>query len=235
MCLKKSIINLPIFYKTDNLYIGLLGYVTKNGRILTITSDDEDRKFIIYRKVKFNYCDYVAQDIFTKKRYFFWEGNKYERDTIFRAVNDYAIYKSFPIEQFLDVPRKYVSKGRLLEVYTGLNTKKLEEPQKNDVTINDNLLKTILEAGEKLKVIMIDESLKDGFRRELDELAQYYVRKMTELSSNGLNLDDNEYSIRMEVIRLLADIDMRINDPDIKRNYQLKRDYQAFKQQLDSN
>lgn len=39
----------------------------------------------------------------------------------------------------------------------------------------------------------------------------------------------------MEVIRLLADIDMRINDPDIKRNYQLKRDYQAFKQQLDSN
>ena len=234
MCLKKSIINLPIFYKTDNLYIGLLGYVTKKERGITITSDDEDRKFIIYRKVKFDYFDYVAQDIFTKKKYFFWRGNKYDRDTIFRAVNNYAIHKSFPIEQFLDVPRKYVSKGKLLEVYTGLNTKKLEESQKNDVTINDNLLKTILETGEKLNAIMMDESLKDGFRSELDKLAQYYVRKMTELSSNGLNLDNNEYSIRMEVIRHLAGIDMRMNDPDIERNYKLKRDYQAFKQQLGS-
>ena len=73
MCLKRIGLSMLNLYETNNLYIGRLGYVTGDWWNLDI--NDEERKFIIYRKKKFNICgDYVAVDIFTGKKYFFFNG-----------------------------------------------------------------------------------------------------------------------------------------------------------------
>ena len=83
-----------------------------------------------------------------------------------------------------------------------------------------------------LKDNMMEESLKESFRNELEKLAEYYVEQITGLKDEGFLQGKSEYSIRMEVIRCLANIETRINDPSIKRNYQLRREYGAFKQQI---
>ena len=120
--------------------------------------------------------------------------------------------------------------GKKIEATKG--EKKLDAPKQNEVDITDSIFKTILETAEKLKDNMMEESLKESFRNELAKLAEYYVEEMTGLKDEGFLQGKSEYSIRMEVIKSLADIEKRINDPSIKRNYQLKREYGAFKQQL---
>lgn len=97
-------------------------------------------------------------------------------------------------------------KDDLLQIYYHLNGKKIESPvndkklessKKDEVDITDSIFKTILETADMLKDNMMDESLKESFRRELDELAGYYVERMIELKSVRLLQEESEYSIRM--------------------------------------
>lgn len=97
-------------------------------------------------------------------------------------------------------------KDDLLQIYNHINGKKIESPvndkklessKKDKVDITDSIFKTILETADKLKDNMMDESLKESFRRELDELAGYYVERMIELKSVRLLQEESEYSIRM--------------------------------------
>ena len=240
MCLKRIGLSMLNLFETNNLYIGRLGYVTGNKSRIYINKDENI--FIIYRKKKFgSWGDYVGEDIFTGKEYFFWSGNKYDSDTILRAIGNYAIRTSFPLEQYLDTPMKYMRKDDLLQIYNHINGKKIESPtnekkletsKKDKVDITDSIFKTILETAEMLKDNMMDESLKEGFRRELGELAGYYVEQITGLKNDEFLQGKSEYSIRMEVIKSLAEIETRINDPSIKRNNQLIREYDALRQQL---
>lgn len=237
MCLKKLGLAMLNLFETRDLYIGRLGYVT--GEWYNPKIDDSDKKFIIYRKKKFSHWDYVGEDIFTGKKYFFGSGNNYDSDTIRKAIGNYAISASFPLEQYLDTPMKYMRKDDLLQIYNHLNGKKIEEslkkldsPPKNEVDITDSIFKTILETADNLKGSMMDESLKEAFIRELDKLAQYYVEQITGLKNDGFLQAKSEYSIRMEVIKSLANIETRINDPSLKRNNQLRREYNALRQQL---
>ena len=97
-------------YPVSDIYVGELGYVTKDGNHIKINGTED---FIIFRKVKFDNFDYMGKDFFTNKNYFFWDGNKYPGDTIWRAIDGYAIFFSVPIEQFLSSPKKYISKKEL--------------------------------------------------------------------------------------------------------------------------
>ena len=239
MCLKRLGLSMLNLFETNNLYIAKLGYVTEEGSRICI--NDDKNIFIIYRKKKFSHWDYVGEDIFTGKEYFFWSGNKYDSDTILRAIGNYAIRTSFPLEQYLDTPLKYMRKADLLQIYNHINGKKIESPtnekkletsKKDKVDVTDSIFKTILETADMLKDNMMDESLKEAFRRELDELAGDYVEQITGLKNDGFLQAKSEYSIRMEAIKSLADIEVRIKDPSIKRNYQLKREYDALRQQL---
>lgn len=241
MCLKKLGLSMLNLFETRDLYIGRLGYVT--GEWYNPKIDDSDKKFIIYRKKKFSHWDYVGEDIFTGKKYFFGSGNNYDSDTIRKAIGNYAISASFPLEQYLDAPMKYMRKDDLLQIYNHLNGKNIESPtnekkletsKKDKVDITDSIFKTILETADMLKDSMMDESLKEAFRRELGELAQYYVEQITGLKNDGFLQEKSEYSIRMEVIKSLANIETRINDPSLKRNNQLRREYNALRQQLTS-
>lgn len=172
MCLKRIGLSLLNLYETSDLYIGRLGYVTNENGLLYITNNE--KKFIIYKKEKYlSYGDYVGVDIFTGKKYFFGSGNVYKSDTIYKAINNYAISSSIPLEQYLDTPMKYMRKNDLLLIYNHLNGKKIEAtkgekkldaPIQNEVDITDNIFKTILETAEKLKDNMMEESLKESFR-----------------------------------------------------------------------
>ena len=239
MCLKKLGLSMLNLFETRDLYIGRLGYVT--GEWYNLKIDDSEKKFIIYRKKKISSWDYAGEDIFTGKKYFFGSGNEYDSDTIEKAIGNYAISASFPLEQSLDAPMKYMRKDDLLQIYNHINGKKIESPvndkkletsKKDKVDITDSIFKTILETADMLKDNMMDESLKEAFRRELGKLAQYYVEQITGLENDGFLQEKSEYSIRMEVIQRLVNIETRINDPSIKRNYQLKREYGAFRKQL---
>ena len=96
MCLKRVCLSMLNLFETRDLYIGRLGYVT--GDWWNFQIDDSDKKFIIYIKKKFSNWDYVGEDIFTGKKYFFGSGNKCDRDTIKKAIGNYAISASFPLE-----------------------------------------------------------------------------------------------------------------------------------------
>lgn len=241
MCLKKIALILSRSYKVDNLYVGLLGYVTKKEKdTISITTDDKDKRFIIYQKVEFEYGDYVAQDIFTKKKYFFWNGNKYELDTIFRAVDNYAIYKSLTIDQFLTIPKEYVSKTELLAIYNKLNNpqKEIEEEvnKTEQVQITDSILKTILETNDLVKKTLLDENLRNEIIQELEDLGKYYVDEILKLNdfNSGLILN-NEYSIRMEVIKRLVEIENRIKNFNCDKKYSLIKQYNQFQSNLNNN
>ena len=220
-------------YPVSDIYVGELGYVTKDGNHIKINGTED---FIIFRKVKFDNFDYMGKDFFTNKNYFFWDGNKYPGDTIWRAIDGYAIFFSVPIEQFLSSPKKYISKKELLDLYNELNKPKLEQPKAEATSITDTILKTIIETGNKLSKIAMDDAIKATFIKELEELAEYYVTEMTrKMDEQGNELSIDEYSIRMEVICTLADIELRINNPEHVRNYSLIRQLKVTKNQLREN
>ena len=82
----------------------------------------------------------------------------------------------------------------------------------------------------------MDDAIKATFIKELEELADYYVTEMTrKMDEQGNELFIDEYSIRMEVIRILADIEFKINNPEHVRNYSLTRQLKVTKNQLREN
>lgn len=56
-------------YRTKDLHIGVLEYVTKQGNKLLI---EKREIYIIYKKVAIEYGDYVAKEIFSNQIYYFF-------------------------------------------------------------------------------------------------------------------------------------------------------------------
>lgn len=219
------------YYRTDNLYVGLLGNVTSinNDKQMTIESID---KYIIYTKLYYYYGD-MAKDIFTGKVYYFWDGNISTSKTIEKAIGGCAIYTSSPIELYLDSPKKKTSKSELLTILDKLNNQHKEEVKKDEVAtqITDSILTTILETSDLVKVTEISEEAKEEFVKELEQLAENYVRDMNSLG-NSNNPFKSEYQIRLNYIKALVDIEERIKSPSKIKAYNLKKQLQSFKKEL---
>jgi hypothetical protein len=222
-------------YKTDNLYVGLLGNVTStnNDKQMTIESID---KYIIYTKLYYYYGD-MAKDIFTGKVYYFWDGNISTSKTIEKAIGGCAVYTTSPIEIYLDFPKKKVSKSELLVILDKLNNPHKEEKMEIATEpITDSILKTILETSDLVKISNISNELKETTIKELEVLAESYVNDINSFNNkNELNPFDSEYQIRMTYIKALVDIEQKLSDPKKIKNYSLKRQLQTFKKELNQN
>ncbi len=222
-------------YKTDNLYVGLLGNVTSinNDKQMTIESID---KYIIYTKLYYYYGD-MAKDIFTGKVYYFWDGNISTSKTIEKAIGGCAVYTTSPIEIYLDFPKKKVSKSELLVILDKLNNPHKEEKMEIATEpITDSILKTILETSDLVKISNISNELKETTIKELEVLAESYVNDINSFNNkNELNPFDSEYQIRMTYIKALVDIEQKISDPKKIKSYSLKRQLQTFKKELNQN
>lgn len=234
MCLKNIGMYLGKRYLSENLYVGLLGFVKKEGKTLTI--DANEKRFIIFKRVKCTYWDFGAEDIFTGKKYFFWSGNTYNSDTMYRSVGGYAVYMSYPIEKFLSQPKRHVSKNELLYLYNQINTPKLPSKEKNseEINITDSILKTILETSTLVKKSLLSDNEKEMMIDRLDGLARYYIDEINKVNSNdnsNLSFDD-EYSVRMEVIKELAQIELKLQDKGLIKRRRLALEYNQFRREL---
>ena len=189
---------------------------------------------------KNDYGDKMAINVFTKQKYFFFHGNRYQEDTIWKAINSFAIFEYYPFEVFFDEPRKTISEKELLEIYNKikngmkneLKEEKLMKEESKEV-ITDSILQTILKTNELVKNSIVDEKIKTEIVHQLEELGEYYVSAMMNINNedNVLTLN-NEYSIRMECIRKLAEIEDRFNNPEVVKTHSLKRQLKQFKNEL---
>ena len=218
------------YYRTDNLYVGLLGDVTSinNDKQMTIESID---KYIIYTKLYYYYGD-MAKDIFTGKVYYFWDGNISTSKTIEKAIGGCAVYTTSPIELYLDFPKRKATKNELLTILDKLNNTHEEKAKEDEVAtpITDSILTTILETSDLVKVSEISEEAKEEFVKELEQLAENYVQDMNNLGSH--DPFTSEYQIRMNYIKALVDIEERIKSPSEIKAYSLKKQLQTFKKEL---
>ena len=235
-------------YNIDNLYVGILGSVSigenENGLdCLNIDSSKVNKPFIIFikdkEKIK-DYHDYGFQkemflgiDVITKKKYLLWENNNY-KVLHANSLSGYAIFKHFPIEQFIQENKRKISKSEIFALYDKLNNRKQDdEKEKNREEVKDNILNLIIETNNRVKKMELDEDTKKKITEQLSELGEYYVNRMSEVSnSSELSLDSSEYLIQLECVKRLVEIESEIEDKDLVRQSNLKRQLVAFKKNL---
>lgn len=125
----------------------------------------------------------------------------------------------------------------MLVIYNQFNKPRRLIVADNKTPITDSILKTILETNELVKKASIPDDIKEQVRQELDTLAQYYVSEMNKINTgeNSLLTDNDEYSIRIAVIKQLANIEFRINNPNVIRNHRLVRELKQVRQELNDN
>lgn len=235
-------------YNIDNLNVGILGNVSigKNDKgldCLNIDSSKVNRPFIIFMKGKEkikDYYDYDFQkemflgiDVITEKKYLLWKSNNY-KIMYANSLGGYAIFKHFPIEQFLQGNKRKISKSEILALYEKLNNMKQDdEKETNREEVKDNILNLIIETNNRVKKMELDEDTKKKITEQLSELGEYYVNRMSEISnSSGLSLDNSEYLIQLECVKRLVEIESEIEDRDLVRQSNLKRQLVAFKKNL---
>lgn len=235
-------------YNIDNLYVGMLGSVSigeneKGLDCLNIDSSKVNKPFIIFikdkEKIK-DYHDYGFQkemflgiDVITKKKYLLWENNNYKVLHV-NSLSGYAIFKYFPIEQFIQENKRKISKSEIFALYDKLNNRKQDdEKETNREEVKDNILNLIIETNNRVKKMELDEDTKKKITEQLSELGEYYVNRMSEISnSSGLSLDNSEYLIQLECVKRLVEIESEIEDKDLVRQSNLKRQLVAFKKNL---
>lgn len=207
--------------EVKDLFVGTLGYVTVTDEGWHISKSD---KYIIFKKKKFDSLDYCAENIFTNQTYFFFHGNTCLYNTVNKAANSYAVYSSIPLEHFIDAPKMEVSREELLELFWKLN-KRVE----NNDDVQDNILKMILQTSEMVKFSEFDYELKKNLLKELEELGNYYVNSMIFLLQSNqekMILDEkNEYSIGMECMKRLVEIESKFRNLKVAKSYSLKRQF----------
>lgn len=231
-------------YNVDNLYVGVLGSVskTKNEKgndCLHIGKDKVNKPFIIFMKGKeevryyYNYDNqremFLGIDVITKKKYLFWENNNY-KVLHANSLGGYVIFKYYPIEQFIQGNKSKISKSEILALYEKLNNKKQDDERGE---IEDNILNLIIKTNNRVKKMELDEDTKKKITGQLSELGEYYVNRMSEVSkSSGLSLDSSEYCIQLECVKRLVEIESEIEDKNLVRQSNLKRQLIAFKKKL---
>lgn len=221
-------------YEVKDLYIGILGYVTKS-KYGGLSIERQDA-VIIYKKVKCADSDYCAKEIFTNQKYYFFQGNTFKYDTIYKSINDLAIYASLPLSTVIS--KKYITKKELIELYnyykTELNRDRNDEVKESGLSVTDSILQMILETSKKVKDAKIDESLQKQILEELENLSEYYVNEIiNKLDNNGVVLTiDNEYTIKMQVIKKLVELEEIYQNPEQLKKYSLKKQLVQVKRDL---
>ena len=216
---------MKLLYKTEELYVGELGYVSrKDKNNIKIDPSKVNNRFIIFKHVSLkldtdrryefhqNFINYGI-DIVTGKKYLLWSGNEYTA-LVKCCLSGYAICKYFPIEQVLTKPKE-------------------ENNSKDNDKVTDNILNLILETNKKVQEMELSDEDKENITLELEILGEEYVNKMIELRENkNILMVDNEYSIQMEFIKRLVEIENQIEDKEIKEIGSLKRELRLFKKNL---
>jgi hypothetical protein len=222
-----------------DLYVGILGYVYNNDRINSLCIISKSLLIIFKRKnmlIKGHESkEYIAENVFTKQTYYFWRGNNDEYDTIRRAVNSYAVYKYFPLEIFLKVPKMTLTKNELLQLYNGLvlANRRKEEKDIESEPITDDILQMILKSVEIVKEADINENSKNELLQKLEKLAEDYVKDMVQLEENKSFLSlENEYTIRMKYIRKLVDTETDLEELKNSKKHILTRELTRFKNNI---
>ena len=162
-----------------------------------------------------------------------WENNNYKVLHV-NSLSGYAIFKYFPIEQFIQENKRKISKSEIFALYDKLNNRKQDdEKETNREEVKDNILNLIIETNNRVKKMELDEDTKKKITEQLSELGEYYVNRMSEVSNaSGLSLDSSEYLIQLECVKRLVEIESEIEDRDLVRQSNLKRQLVAFKKNL---
>ncbi|MBQ8681810.1 MAG: hypothetical protein IJ509_02760 [Bacilli bacterium] len=238
-------------YKVQDLYVGRLGFVTKTHKETSDTYHvKEIEQFIIFKKEQLNLTDYQARDIFSNRTYYFFWGNNFIDDTIDKAVNGIAIANYLPLDQFLEIPKKYITKKELMDIHKEVNSvftqkdiSKEEKKEKNPPTepITDAILTTILKTSDLVKTTEMDKKFKETVIKELEELGRYYVEVSIKLAQTN-NPDElislgveNEYSLRMNCMKRLVEIEEKIKNPTMAKVRSLRNQYNQFQKNLNNH
>ena len=226
-------------YKMKDLYLGTLGYVTKSGSVYNIKKRGDE--ILFFKMGKTDDDDNIAINVFTGQKYFFFHGIQDLEDTIGKVINGYAIFNYVPLELCFG-NQKIITEKELLKCYDDLMVLVLNECQKQEKAkgqneakepITDSILQTILKTNELVKNSLIDEELKLEIVQELEELGEYYVNVMMNVDSGAEVLSlTSEYSIRMECMRKLTEIEDKFRNPEVVKRHTLKRQFQQFQKEL---
>ena len=236
---------MKLLYKTKELYVGLLGYVSmKDEDKITADPDKVSNKYIIFERVsqkldidrryelRQDFINYGI-DIITGKKYLLLNGNEYTA-LLKCSLFGYVICKYFPIEQVLTKQKETISGKGIRKLCVSLNKTKEENDSKNYDKITDNILNLILETNKKVQEMKLSDEDKENITKELVVLGEEYVNKMIELrESKDILMVGSEYSIQMEIIKRLVEIENQIEDKDMREIGSLKRELKIFKKNLD--
>lgn len=221
-------------YKVKDLYIGVLGYVTKtkNGDLKIERQDI----IIIYQKKKLaDTSDYYAKEVFTNQKYFFFEGNHLNYLTIDKAINSLAIFSSLPLS--IQIFKDTITKNKLRKIYDEIQQEiKPQNKEKEETTlpVTDSILQMILDTSKKVKNAEIDEFLKEKTLKDLEELSEYYVNEIiNKMITTETELTiENEYTVKMNSIKRLVEIEQSYQNPENIKKYNLKRQLIQVKKEL---
>ena len=244
-------------YKVKDLYIGTLGYVTlmeNKPKYITASNPHPGPKleiekrnmFIIYKKTKINYVNYIAIEILTKKIYYFFDGHYLDDELIYKTVDDFAIWASLPLTSIKK--QEKITKKELVELQEKLNElsikgipiseviedkNEIEEDESFEEPITDSILQMIIETSKKVKASFIDDSLKESVLKQLEELGEYYISEVINKITNNdpdLTLEvENEYTIKMNVMKRLVEIEEFYQNPNNKKVHSLNKQLSQFK------
>ena len=93
------------------------------------------------------------------------------------------------------------------------------EEEKKDEIIKDVVLKQISATNKKIDKSLLEDNKKEELKKELIELAHYYVETIKNMNVNkSVNLNANEMSIislRREIMKKLVEIEMQLPPEDI--------------------
>ena len=222
-------------YKTDNLYIGGLGIVEENNCNYKISKIDYAIAFKMKKEGFFD--EKICVDVFTGKKYYFLKGNRYENDTIAKALGTYAICNYLPIESYLDYPKKRVSKKeiiKILDIYNKKdNSNKKEKVETEEV--KDSILQMIIDTNDLVKKSSISEDLKNSLYSELTVMAENYASELINYhKKKDANPFESEYQIKMKYMKLLVNVEQTCNDTDNQKVYSLIKQLNKVKEELNN-
>ena len=194
---------------TNNLYVGLLVNVTgaEDGTIYYSPSN----QCILFKREEYwsvneEVWDFIALDVLTEKKYAFVQGNRNDH-LIRHSVGGCAVKEYFPIEKYLDYPRRTISRRNLQLLYQRLN---------HTTSKDDDFLQTIIDTINKVKGSSIDFQKKEDLIKELELLKDHYVRSLDQLKSGDNNFSikpfESVYDIRMYYIYKLVELDQKFNE-----------------------
>lgn len=211
--------------KIDNLYIGYVATLYKNGK--NYVCDSKNTKLIAFLKEDHLYHNSQATDVITGVKYYYF----YRYIGLNELIGSEVIYHYVPLENYLSNKEKIrgmITKERVIEL---LN--EIAHPKK-EIEIEDPILKLILSTSSKVKNMSLEEKDKKYLYNLLSDLGKYYISKLIEIKqeTDEIKLEqiDPTASLRLDVINRLNMIENEIKKSAISGKLNL--DYQQFNRVL---